>query len=614
MGWGSSSNGNSNSPNAGGGRTGDAEARSGKDDSPAGGGVSSSRGGGGSTQGNSNSPNAGGGKTGGGGSTQGNANSPNAGGGISGAERGGGYDAGARSGKDDSPAGGGESARGNSGGSAGFDAGRFGGSFSGIDVAGAMDRVRGGYGAGAAPAPNSWNGGSPGYGGTPNAGGGRTSRASTPNFNTGLDRFAQNPNDPARSYGLMTGPTPSYSSPMATDAKQPTNFASVAPRSVSPTGVRASGMTAVNGVPNIEWTNTSTDIAAGIVSAANELGIDPVDLATVISYETAGTFNPTKKGPTTQWGQHKGLIQFGQPQAIQHGVDWSNPIASQLGPKGAVVDYMKSAGVTPGMGLMDVYSAVNAGAPGRYNATDAKNGGAPGTVADKVNNQMAGHRAKAESLLADYQATPNASGFAPGRTGLATDAPATELAAAGTTPTPQSSGRPDPAAGAGPTAPAKGDVAIDDSGKAVPKERTIGQAIAAGVIDAAVTGVGGLPGAVAQIAAKGILGKTVGEIVVDQMGNAYTLNGDGSLTPVDDAGRLGGDSTSRIIERRLFEEEQARLKAEEDAKAQAEKADSGGRTDPVVRIGTVYLGHPLDRYLGPSGGLFQRGILKPQVA
>jgi len=141
------------------------------------------------------------------------------------------------------------------------------------------------------------------------------------------------------------------------------------------------------------------DLRSGIVSTANALGIDPVDLATVISYETAGTFDPVKAGPTTQWGQHRGLIQWGEPQARQFGVDWNNPVGSQLGPDGAIVRYMKNAGVQPGMGLLDIYSAVNAGRVGRYNASDANNGGAPGTVRDKVQGQMAGHRAKAQSLI-----------------------------------------------------------------------------------------------------------------------------------------------------------------------------------------------------------------------
>lgn len=140
-------------------------------------------------------------------------------------------------------------------------------------------------------------------------------------------------------------------------------------------------------------------LASGIVSTANALGMDPVDLATIISYETAGTFDPTKAGPTTQWGQHRGLIQWGEPQAQQYGVDWNDPIGSQLGPDGAIVEYFRDAGWQPGMGILDAYSAVNAGRVGRYNASDANNGGAPGTVRDKVEQQMHGHRQKAADLL-----------------------------------------------------------------------------------------------------------------------------------------------------------------------------------------------------------------------
>lgn len=149
------------------------------------------------------------------------------------------------------------------------------------------------------------------------------------------------------------------------------------------------------------------DLRTGIIQTAQRLGMDPLDLATIISYETAGTFDPTKRGPTTQWGQHRGLIQFGEPQAQEYGVNWDDPLASQLGEGGAVEKYFKQAGYQPGMGLLDAYSAVNAGRVGLYNRSDANNGGAPGTVRDKVEGQMEGHRAKAMALLGgDYSPAP----------------------------------------------------------------------------------------------------------------------------------------------------------------------------------------------------------------
>lgn len=142
----------------------------------------------------------------------------------------------------------------------------------------------------------------------------------------------------------------------------------------------------------------SQAIAQGIRESAAALSMPPEWLATIISYETGGTFDPMKKGPETKWGQHKGLIQFGEPQAMQYGVDWKDPVGSQLGANGAVVKYFKERGWRPGMSFMDAYSIVNAGGPGRYSASDENAGGAPGTVADKVAG-MQPHFDKALSLL-----------------------------------------------------------------------------------------------------------------------------------------------------------------------------------------------------------------------
>lgn len=151
-----------------------------------------------------------------------------------------------------------------------------------------------------------------------------------------------------------------------------------------------------------------TEIVAGITETARALGMDPIELATIISYETGGTFDPSQAGPTTQFGQHRGLIQFGEPQAARFGVDWDNPAASQLGEDGAIVKYMLASGFEPGMSMLDAYSTINAGGPGRYGASDANNGGAPGTVRDKVTQQMAGHRENAIRLFGGESAPSSA--------------------------------------------------------------------------------------------------------------------------------------------------------------------------------------------------------------
>src|SRR5690606_18371744 len=119
------------------------------------------------------------------------------------------------------------------------------------------------------------------------------------------------------------------------------------------------------------------------------------------------------RGPTTQWGQHRGLIQFGEPQARQYGVDWNDPLGSQLGANGAIAKYFISSGFKPGMSGLDLYSTINAGAPGKYGASDANNGGAPGNVRDKWERQMGGHRQKAQALLGDGTAVASGPSLPP---------------------------------------------------------------------------------------------------------------------------------------------------------------------------------------------------------
>ena len=134
-----------------------------------------------------------------------------------------------------------------------------------------------------------------------------------------------------------------------------------------------------------------------------------MDLATVISYETGGTFDPMQSGPTTKWGTHRGFIQFGEPQAQQYGANFTTPeaaLTSQLGADGAIVNYLRSNGYQEGMGILDLYSIINTGGPNNYNYTDAAAGGASGTVRNKVESQMEGHRAKALALTGNEKPQP----------------------------------------------------------------------------------------------------------------------------------------------------------------------------------------------------------------
>lgn len=143
------------------------------------------------------------------------------------------------------------------------------------------------------------------------------------------------------------------------------------------------------------------DIASGIYSTAKALGINPIDLATAISYETSGTFDPLSQGLETQYGQHRGFIQFGEPQANQYGVSFETrpqAISTQLGPGAGIYQYLKAVGVKPGMGLKQIYSAINTGGVNNFDMTDERAGGMPGTVAEKVAG-MGPHRKNAEKFM-----------------------------------------------------------------------------------------------------------------------------------------------------------------------------------------------------------------------
>jgi len=142
----------------------------------------------------------------------------------------------------------------------------------------------------------------------------------------------------------------------------------------------------------------------GIIAAAAAMGCSALDFGTCMSYEMGGRWDARRRGPTTQWGQHRGVIQFGEPQAKKYGVDFSTEqtaIDTQLGPNGAVVKYLRAHGVKNGMGRLEIYSSINAGGVGEkyYGRSDSGNDGAKGTVRDKVNNQMDGHEANARRLL-----------------------------------------------------------------------------------------------------------------------------------------------------------------------------------------------------------------------
>lgn len=112
---------------------------------------------------------------------------------------------------------------------------------------------------------------------------------------------------------------------------------------------------------------------AYLQAKAKTAGYNPDDLLKVINYESSG--RPNAWGG--KGGNYYGLIQFGPNERKQFGVDTKNPSATNQ--IDATMKYLAARGFKPGMGLMDLYSTINAGSPGHYSASDGN-----GTVASHV--------------------------------------------------------------------------------------------------------------------------------------------------------------------------------------------------------------------------------------
>jgi hypothetical protein len=143
-------------------------------------------------------------------------------------------------------------------------------------------------------------------------------------------------------------------------------------------------------------------IADAFRQTAARIGATPQDLATVASYESGGTFAPSTRGGAGN--RYVGMFQFGPWEQQHYGVTQQTPAEQQIAAAGK---FLQDRGFRPGMGILDMYSAINAGRVGRYNASDAGNGGAPGTVRDKVEKQMGGHAQKAAALLGGTYTPPS---------------------------------------------------------------------------------------------------------------------------------------------------------------------------------------------------------------
>lgn len=155
-----------------------------------------------------------------------------------------------------------------------------------------------------------------------------------------------------------------------------------------------------------------------LVAAANKLGVSPLDLATIIGFETSGTYNPSKFGGAG--GNYMGLIQFGPNERRQYGAYKGQSFEEQV--QGPVVRYFQDrfAGVgmsTKGADLLTLYRTVLGGNPkASLTARDAF-----GTSPQSGVAMMAPHRREAQRRFfsgATITAAPVAPTL-PGRPGAA---------------------------------------------------------------------------------------------------------------------------------------------------------------------------------------------------
>ncbi|MEQ9000734.1 MAG: M23 family metallopeptidase [Coleofasciculus sp. B1-GNL1-01] len=141
---------------------------------------------------------------------------------------------------------------------------------------------------------------------------------------------------------------------------------------------------------------TLSPFAQKIKQVAANINADPIDLATLISFETAGTFSPSIRGPVVKGrGRAVGLIQFMSSTAAELGTT-SEALAkmSQVEQMDYVERYLVKRGFKGG-GLKQLYSTVFAGHP---NAKGSISDGYH-TLDSAVEKMTREHRERAIALL-----------------------------------------------------------------------------------------------------------------------------------------------------------------------------------------------------------------------
>ena len=161
---------------------------------------------------------------------------------------------------------------------------------------------------------------------------------------------------------------------------------------------------ATGGRSSNPWANVAVDVA-------NEFGLNPVELAAIMSFESG--LDPNRENPTG----HLGLIQFGKTEQAQYGITKGSTPEQWTK---AISQFFNDRGLQKGADIEDVYSTILTGSPGNYDRMDS-NGT---TVRNAVPRIIRDHLAKASEWLGPMEQAAEAAaepvkGISPdGKTGI----------------------------------------------------------------------------------------------------------------------------------------------------------------------------------------------------
>lgn len=154
---------------------------------------------------------------------------------------------------------------------------------------------------------------------------------------------------------------------------------------------------------------------------AEQLGIDPADLAAAMLYESIGSLDPNRKGmPDNRKGsvsaikqgavpRFMGLIQFGAREQLDYGVkpnmtfdEQMRSVGKFLKERGLKTWLEKHPNATAEEKRAALYSTINAGGPDKSNwgKTDASAGGKPTTVWQKSHELVKNYGNRAQEIMA----------------------------------------------------------------------------------------------------------------------------------------------------------------------------------------------------------------------